>query len=962
MNFLKNLQKGIRMADVNINQTYRINIETNKDAKNAIDNIKALKEELKGIDTTLDKLSTDPISKLSKALDTLSKIDVGKISGNIKKLKDLDFSGLKKMTDTMKGLDASPLQRLTSALKGFSKINSDVVNSSINSVRNIDFSPLNEVSESLESVDSSPLSKLLNVLNRVGKIDLNNLGVINDNLAKVGNVNVSGLAKLNEQIKELDVTKLYMLSAAMVNFARSGKKGFDEVNKRMETSKKHLSALNILGPRFASVIDEIKAKLKALGETETGGKIFKNFAKTLGGTFKSLQTNLAFTWRFIKYRIMNAITRAISTAFSEGIKSVYEWASITGNEFVGTMDRITTSVFYAKNAFGALGANILTALEPVIVSLCDWLVKAVDLVSMFVAKITGQNYYLSVATKTFKSYEDAINGANKALGTLAGFDEINNIGSSSSSGNGSTTGIDENTFKKIDLEDAFDGKTWLESLALTIKDVFFDLSELNGEQIAEKAVTGLFGLIGLSLGGLKGAILGVGLSLVLNSVIFNHNGILESGEIKNTIASILISIAGALFGASVLTPIFGSAGTVVGFGIGIGLSLLFSWSNTKVEKLQNDNNLPKFNNNFTDDFYVTGKNLGTTLNQGINDGIKESGTEQARQEMINKYGGIVDSVRNDIRPNYKALGQVMTDEIKAGTDYDSVGQELSNGINNSYNTVIWQAKDNGYSIGSTTSQNIANGIKDGMTEIEKGMMSVNGVMIGSRPVVDTSAGNIANDVKNRFEDMNVNSVRSAENMVGDVGKKWNNLNTDTKKKMDDIYRYNSMFNANVYKGTSSMANNLSINWGKLWSGMKTSFKSGANAILSNLERWINNFIGGINDLSSGLRSLGNDVLNFFGINYRFGEIGRISLPRLATGTNYVPEDTLAMLHQGEAVVPKKFNSEEFFNGSSEETNDLIRELIQVVREKKTTISKKDVGEASIDYIRSQTRLKGASVI
>ena len=31
------------------------------------------------------------------------------------------------------------------------------------------------------------------------------------------------------------------------------------------------------------------------------------------------------------------------------------------------------------------------------------------------------------------------------------------------------------------------------------------------------------------------------------------------------------------------------------------------------------------------------------------------------------------------------------------------------------------------------------------------------------------------------------------------------------------------------------------------------------------------------------------------------------IPTLATGTNYVPEDTLAYIHQGEAVVPKKYN-------------------------------------------------------
>ena len=32
-----------------------------------------------------------------------------------------------------------------------------------------------------------------------------------------------------------------------------------------------------------------------------------------------------------------------------------------------------------------------------------------------------------------------------------------------------------------------------------------------------------------------------------------------------------------------------------------------------------------------------------------------------------------------------------------------------------------------------------------------------------------------------------------------------------------------------------------------------------------------------------------------------------NIPKLATGTNFVPEDTLAMIHKGEAVVPKKFN-------------------------------------------------------
>jgi hypothetical protein len=49
-----------------------------------------------------------------------------------------------------------------------------------------------------------------------------------------------------------------------------------------------------------------------------------------------------------------------------------------------------------------------------------------------------------------------------------------------------------------------------------------------------------------------------------------------------------------------------------------------------------------------------------------------------------------------------------------------------------------------------------------------------------------------------------------------------------------------------------------------------------------------------------------------GVNVK--EVGKIKtsdllsyIPTLAVGTNYVPNDTLAFLHKGEAVVPKQYN-------------------------------------------------------
>jgi hypothetical protein len=159
------------------------------------------------------------------------------------------------------------------------------------------------------------------------------------------------------------------------------------------------------------------------------------------------------------------------------------------------------------------------------------------------------------------------------------------------------------------------------------------------------------------------------------------------------------------------------------------------------------------------------------------------------------------------------------------------------------------------------------------------------------------------------------------------------------------------------------------NWKKAWEGVKKIFKGVFDTLWSIVKFPINLIIGGINALISGLNKISFKVPDWvpkFGGQTWGIKIPKI--PKLDVGTNYVPNDTLAVVHKGESVVPKKFNSDDYVRRSDYNNNakveSLLEELIDRVEQIEinpyTTI--KDVGSASVSYINSQKRIKGRGVI
>lgn len=101
---------------------------------------------------------------------------------------------------------------------------------------------------------------------------------------------------------------------------------------------------------------------------------------------------------------------------------------------------------------------------------------------------------------------------------------------------------------------------------------------------------------------------------------------------------------------------------------------------------------------------------------------------------------------------------------------------------------------------------------------------------------------------------------------------------------------------------------------EIGTSIKNFFGNIGQAIINIVKTPINWIIGAINTFIRGLNKIKipSWVPGVGGKGLNFKEI-----PKLNIGTNYVPEDTLAMIHEGEAVVPKKFNP--YANGVSSQT-------------------------------------------
>lgn len=141
------------------------------------------------------------------------------------------------------------------------------------------------------------------------------------------------------------------------------------------------------------------------------------------------------------------------------------------------------------------------------------------------------------------------------------------------------------------------------------------------------------------------------------------------------------------------------------------------------------------------------------------------------------------------------------------------------------------------------------------------------------------------------------------------------------KNMADFWK--KIFKGDFKGALDSFKNHFKI----IFDGIKKIFKVVLNGIID----FANAGINGLNSMLKPVRNVIQSIAKAFGKNVTLAQISIPRIPKLDVGTPYVEKDGLAMIHQGEAVVPKKFNAKEYF-GNDEETKLLLMELIEAVEE------------------------------
>ena len=233
-----------------------------------------------------------------------------------------------------------------------------------------------------------------------------------------------------------------------------------------------------------------------------------------------------------------------------------------------------------------------------------------------------------------------------------------------------------------------------------------------------------------------------------------------------------------------------------------------------------------------------------------------------------------------------------------------------------------------------------------------GIVNVFNAVIGFYKNIFTTAWNVVKTAWSGVVNFFKGIWDGIKNVFSAVGNWFKNIFSSAYNAVTSVWGKITGFFKGVWDGIVSVFSKIGSAVG---SAITDTVKTAVNYVLSGACKIINGFISAIN--------IAIDIINYIP-GVEIDHIKKLECPSFDVGTNYVPEDMLAMVHKGERIVPEKYNNDDWVGQDVDmtETNDLLSDLIDIVKSKNLSIDANAIGRASVNYINAETRRRGESVI
>lgn len=328
-----------------------------------------------------------------------------------------------------------------------------------------------------------------------------------------------------------------------------------------------------------SKINRLKDEVEELKSSTTGmAGAWNSFKSGMQSLFPTISYLLKRLKSIATMRALRYVIRQISAGFSEGVQNVYQYSKAVGTSLAPAMDQAATALQQMKNSVGAAVAPLIQSLVPVLQTVVNWFITAMNYANQFFALLRGQSTWtraLPEQAEAFEKSTKSAKGASKAMkDLLADWDELNIIQSQGGGGTGSAADEKAEEYKNM-FEEVSEFDQSVKDVLGFIEDHLGGLPGILKKAGAiilgwklSKAFSGVLGSLGKLIAG--GALLVLGIELDYGSGFSaGSKGFFDGKDIIGTIAGTLASA----IGGSLLTSAAGFGGPV-GFVIGIGVGIV----------------------------------------------------------------------------------------------------------------------------------------------------------------------------------------------------------------------------------------------------------------------------------------------------------------------------------------------------------------------------------------------------